>query len=124
MRFSMRCRSIIRVQTFALLTSACCNSSWLERRRKSLSMGKPRLVMATAGLYLRLLRDEVLAEWQLDGPSPTLHVHCHMSGQERCLAPPHLRNYILKCEMALVRYGNAGNPQTVTSVPRMRSCSC
>ncbi len=52
---------------------------------------------------MRLLRDEVLAEWQLDGPSPTLHVHCHVSGQERWLAPPHLRNYIFKREMALVR---------------------
>ena len=56
-----------------------------------------------AGWYVRLLRDEVLAEWQLDGPSPTLHVHCHVSGQERWLAPPHLRNYIFKREMALVR---------------------
>ncbi len=52
---------------------------------------------------MRLLRDEVLAEWQLDGPSPTLHVHCHVSGQERWLAPPLLRNYIFKREMALVR---------------------
>ena len=56
---------------------------------------------------MRLLRDEVLAEWQLDGPSPTLHVHCHVSGQERWLAPPHLRNYIFKREMALVRRGSS-----------------
>ena len=59
--------------------------------------------MVTAGWYVRLLRDEVLAEWQLDGASPALHVHCHVSGQERWLAPPHLRNYIFKREMALVR---------------------
>ena len=40
-------------------------------------------VTLIAGCYVRLLRDEVLAEWQLDGPSPTPHVHCHVSGQER-----------------------------------------
>lgn len=55
-----------------------------------------------AGWYIRLLRDEVLAEWRWDG-APTLHVHCHVSGQERWLAPPELRNYIFKREMALVR---------------------
>ncbi len=63
-----------------------------------------------AGWYVRLLRDEVLAEWQLDGPSPTLHVHCHVSGQERWLAPPHLRNYIFKREMALVRKSRPALP--------------
>ena len=51
---------------------------------------------------MRLLRDEVLAEWRWEG-APTLHVHCHVSGQERWLAPPQLRNYIFKREMALVR---------------------
>ncbi len=45
----------------------------------------------------------MLAEWQLGGPSPTLHVHCHVSGRERWLAPPHLRNYIFERQMALVR---------------------
>lgn len=55
-----------------------------------------------AGWYIRLLRDEVLAEWRWEG-APALHVHCHVSGQERWLAPPELRNYIFKREMALVR---------------------
>lgn len=57
-----------------------------------------------AGWYVRLLRDEVLAEWCLaaDGSSPELHVYCHVSGQERWLAPPQLRNYIFKREMPLV----------------------
>jgi hypothetical protein len=32
-----------------------------------------------AGWYTRLMRDEVLAEWQAGEP-PTLHVHCHVSG--------------------------------------------
>ncbi len=59
---------------------------------------------ALAGWYVRLLWDEVLAEWQLDEPLSTLHVHCHVSGPERWLAPPHLRNTIFKREMALVRH--------------------
>lgn len=53
---------------------------------------------------MRLLRDEVLAEWYMppdDGPLE-LHVYCHVSGQERWLAPPQLRNYIFKREMPLV----------------------
>ena len=44
----------------------------------------------------------MLAEWRWEG-APSLHVHCHVSGQERWLAPPQLRNYIFKREMALVR---------------------
>ncbi len=57
-----------------------------------------------AGWYIRLLRDEVLAEWAVpQGGVPQLHVYCHVSGQERWLAPPQLRNYIFKREMPLVR---------------------
>lgn len=33
-----------------------------------------------AGLYTRLMRDEVLAEWRDDGEGITLHVYCHVSG--------------------------------------------
>jgi hypothetical protein len=33
-----------------------------------------------AGLYTRLMRDEVLAEWREDADGPALHVHCHVSG--------------------------------------------
>jgi hypothetical protein len=33
-----------------------------------------------SGLYTRLMRDEVLAEWRLEGAGPELHVHCHVSG--------------------------------------------
>jgi hypothetical protein len=32
-----------------------------------------------SGWYTRLMRDEVLAEWQ-DGSQPTFHVYCHVSG--------------------------------------------
>jgi hypothetical protein len=33
-----------------------------------------------AGLYTRLMRDEVLAEWREDEDGPALHVFCHVSG--------------------------------------------
>ena len=60
-------------------------------------------LQTVAGWYIRLLRDEVLAEWVVEGGSaPQLHVYCHVSGQERWLAPPQLRNYIFKREMPLV----------------------
>ncbi len=33
-----------------------------------------------AGWYTRLMRDEVVAEWQEDEAGPALHVYCHVSG--------------------------------------------
>jgi hypothetical protein len=33
-----------------------------------------------SGLYTRLMRDEVLAEWGDEEDGPALHVHCHVSG--------------------------------------------
>lgn len=33
-----------------------------------------------SGLYTRLMRDEVLAEWREDEGGPALHVFCHVSG--------------------------------------------
>lgn len=33
-----------------------------------------------SGWYTRLMRDEVLAEWRMDGLQPFLEVHCHVSG--------------------------------------------
>lgn len=63
---------------------------------------RPRHLLRDAGWYIRLLRDEVLAEWSSEGSAPVLHVYCHVSGQERWLAPPQLRNYIFKREMPLV----------------------
>jgi hypothetical protein len=34
---------------------------------------------------------------------PSLHIFCHVSGEERWLAPPQLRNFIFRREMTLVR---------------------
>jgi len=70
---------------------------------ETLDSPSPSVITAAAGWYIRLLRDEVLAEWGLEGGAPVLHVYCHVSGQERWLAPPQLRNYIFKREMPLVR---------------------
>ncbi|RPJ28417.1 MAG: hypothetical protein EHM35_13720, partial [Planctomycetaceae bacterium] len=33
-----------------------------------------------SGLYTRLMRDEVLAEWRGGEDGPVLHVFCHVSG--------------------------------------------
>lgn len=33
-----------------------------------------------AGWQTRLMRDEVIAEWQPDEGGPALHLHCHVSG--------------------------------------------
>ncbi len=33
-----------------------------------------------SGIYTRLMRDEVLAEWKEDANGPALHVNCHVSG--------------------------------------------
>lgn len=35
---------------------------------------------ALSGLLQRFLRDEVLAEWGLEGQQPVLRVYCHVSG--------------------------------------------
>lgn len=73
-----------------------------------LSIGTEYNVEQISGFYTRLLRDEVTAEWRQDsrekgaGGRRGLHVFCHVSGEERWLAPPLLRNYIFRREMPLV----------------------
>jgi magnesium dechelatase len=44
-----------------------------------LSMGRGYNLAQISGLYTRLMRDEVLAEWETIGQI-SLHVHCHVSG--------------------------------------------
>ena len=65
-----------------------------------------------SGFYTRLLRDEVIAEWQSSSDeaggegadeASSLHLYCHVSGEEKWLAPPMLRNYIFRREIPLVR---------------------
>lgn len=70
-----------------------------------LSIGPSINASQVHGFYTRLLRDEIVAQWRWQQGSPQLHVHCHVSGEERWLAPPQLRNYVFRREMTLVRHG-------------------
>jgi hypothetical protein len=45
-----------------------------------LSIGSDYDRKAISGLYTRLMRDEVLAEWVQVQDVPELHVYCHVSG--------------------------------------------
>jgi magnesium dechelatase len=45
-----------------------------------LSIGMGYAHNQISGLYTRLMRDEVLAEWLEDEKGPALHVYCHVSG--------------------------------------------
>lgn len=67
-----------------------------------LTIGPQYSKQQLSGWYSRLLRDEILAHWQWHGPSPILHIECHVSGRETWLAPPVLRDYIFRREMPLV----------------------
>lgn len=53
------------------------------------------------GWYTRLMRDEVLAEWQQGVEGPALHVHCHVSGG-LVLGPARWRLAIFRQELPLV----------------------
>ena len=54
-----------------------------------------------SGLYTRLLRDEVLAEWQSGADGSALHVHCHVSGG-LVLGSAGWRDAIFRRELPLV----------------------
>ncbi len=54
-----------------------------------------------SGLYTRLMRDEVIAEWRIDENEPSLHVHCHVSGG-LVFGRAAWRDRILRREMPLV----------------------
>jgi hypothetical protein len=55
----------------------------------------------TAGLYTRLMRDEVLAEWKADKQAMSLHVYSHVSGG-LALGSARWRNDILLAHMRMV----------------------
>jgi hypothetical protein len=65
---------------------------------------------AVSGLYTRLMRDEVLAEWQRTGRGPSLHLYCHVSGG-LAFGPAGWRYRIFQRELYLVlqamRHGDA-----------------
>jgi len=54
-----------------------------------------------SGWYTRLMRDEVLAEWIVDGDERALHVHCHVSGG-LVFGPAGWRDSILKQHLPMV----------------------
>lgn len=45
-----------------------------------LTIGKSYDRYQISGIYSRLMRDEVLAEWKLENQTPSLHVYCYISG--------------------------------------------
>jgi hypothetical protein len=67
--------------------------------------------------YTRLVRDEVLSEWILDGDKPVLHGYCHVSGG-LISGPAGYRDSIFKQHLPMViesffsgdRYLNESNP--------------
>lgn len=64
-----------------------------------------------SGFYTRLMRDEVLAEWEDEEEGPALHVHCHVSGGW-AIGPARFRIHIFRRELPLVlealRHGDQG----------------
>ena len=62
-----------------------------------------------SGVYTRLMRDEVLAEWVQESDGPILRVHCHVSGGI-VLGTAGWRDDIFRRELPLVleafRYGD------------------
>jgi hypothetical protein len=64
-----------------------------------------------SGWYTRLMRDEVVAEWQAAEGGPALHVFCHVSGG-LVFGSAAMRYEIFRRELALVfeafRYGDGG----------------
>ena len=76
-----------------------------------LSIGEDYSRKQTSGLYTRLMRDEVLAEWRLESGAYSLHVYCHVSGG-LVFGTRGMREGIFLREMPLVleaiRYGDRG----------------
>jgi hypothetical protein len=64
-----------------------------------------------SGWYTRLMRDEVVAEWQEGDEGPSLHLFCHVSGG-LVLGGAGMRYGIFRRELPLVleafRFGDAG----------------
>jgi hypothetical protein len=62
-----------------------------------------------SGIYTRLMRDEVLAEWSEDSDGVALHVYCHVSGG-LVFGSAGMRDRIFRQELPLVlevfRYGD------------------
>lgn len=64
-----------------------------------LTIGSEYNTKQVKGLYTRLMRDEVLAEWVETEEGPTLHVHCQVG---RGLGSAKFREAIFRRELPLV----------------------
>jgi hypothetical protein len=75
-----------------------------------LTIGKEINFPQIEGIYTRLMRDEVLAEWEVSEPA-TLHVFCHVSGG-LVFGTPGMRYGIFRYHMPMVLeafcYGDRG----------------
>jgi hypothetical protein len=65
-----------------------------------LSIGKDINIPQIEGIYTRLMRDEVLAEWEVSEPA-TLHIFCHVSGG-LVFGTPGMRYGIFRYHMPMV----------------------
>ena len=76
-----------------------------------LSVGSDYNRKQISGLYTRVMRDEVLAEWKEDEVGISLHVYCHVSGGV-VIGSAGWRYGIFKKELPLVleifRFGDMG----------------
>jgi hypothetical protein len=74
-----------------------------------LTVGPEYNTRQISGIYTRLMRDEVLAEWRRDGDGVALHVYCHVSGG-LVFGSAEMRDAIFRRELPLVleafRYGD------------------
>ncbi|KAL4427829.1 hypothetical protein ABPG75_001918 [Micractinium tetrahymenae] len=105
-----------------------------------LSIGREYNRQQLDGWYTRIVRDEILAEWQDTAPPaagrtcaagggrdprPSLHVYCHVSGEELWPAPPQLRSFIFQREMTLVldtiAHAEGGPGGLLAAAPSLRS---
>jgi hypothetical protein len=65
-----------------------------------LTIGKEINFPQIEGIYTRLMRDEVLAKWEVSDPS-ILHIFCHVSGG-LVFGTPGMRNGIFRYHMPMV----------------------
>jgi hypothetical protein len=74
-----------------------------------------------SGLYTRLMRDEVLAEWRQDSDGVALQVYCHVSGG-LVFGSSEMRDAIFRRELPLVleafRYGDGALFEAVPAMVR------
>ncbi|MDH7472795.1 MAG: staygreen family protein [Anaerolineae bacterium] len=74
-----------------------------------LTVGPEHNTKQMSGLYARLMRDEVLAEWRHDEDGPALHIICHVSGG-LVFGTAALRDFFFRKELSLalaaLRYGD------------------